>query len=145
MSREIKMNEMANYKIEDVEGIGPAIGAKLRKAGVINTDKLLENSKTPKQRKKLAEDSGLTEKQILRFANMVDLYRIKGIGSEFSELLEASGVDTVPELAQRSAENLTKKMEEVNAEKKLCRRAPSLKEVTDWVAQAKKLPRVLEY
>ena len=136
---------MANYKIEDLEGIGPAIGEKLRKAGVINTDKLLENSKTPKQRKKLAEDSGLTEKQILKFANMVDLYRIKGIGSEFSELLEASGVDTVPELAQRSAENLTKKMEEVNAEKKLCRRTPSLKEVTDWVDQAKKLPRALEY
>lgn len=136
---------MTNYKVEEVEGIGPVIGEKLRNAGVSNTDALLAQTKTRKQRSELAEKAGLTEKQVLKFANMVDLFRIKGIGSEFSELLEVSGVDTVPELAQRSAENLAKKMEEVNAAKKLCRRTPSLKEVTDWIAQAKALPRALEY
>lgn len=136
---------MANYKIEDLEGIGPVLGEKFRAAGINNTDALLANTKTPKQRKELAEKTGISEKQILKFANMVDLYRINGIGSEFSELLEASGVDTVPELAQRNPENLTKKMEEVNAEKKLTRRTPSLAEVTKWIEQAKTLPRMLEY
>jgi predicted flap endonuclease-1-like 5' DNA nuclease len=136
---------MANYKIEEIEGIGPVIGQKLRTVGVTNTTTLLEHSKTPQQRKKLAEVSGLTEKQILKYANMVDLFRIKGVGSEFAELLEAAGVDTVPELAQRKADNLTKKMEVVNEEKNLVRRKPSLKEVTTWIDQAKQLPRTLQY
>lgn len=136
---------MANYKIEEIEGIGPAIGEKLRNAGVKSTDALLENSKTPKQRAALAEASGLSEKQVLKFANMADLFRITGVGQEFAELLEVAGVDTVPELAQRRADNLTAKMEEVNAEKNLVRRTPSQTEVEKWVAEAKELPRVLEY
>ena len=108
---------MANYKIEEIEGIGPALGEKLRAAGVSSTDKLLDACKTKKQREALAEASGVSEKQILKFANMADLFRITGVGQEFSELLEAAGVDTVPELAQRRADNLTAKMEEVNKEK----------------------------
>ena len=136
---------MANYKIEEIEGIGPALGEKLRAAGVSSTDKLLDACKTKKQREALAEASGVSEKQILKFANMADLFRITGVGQEFSELLEAAGVDTVPELAQRRAENLTAKMEEVNKEKNLTRRTPSLAEVEKWVAEAKELPRVLEY
>ncbi|MBW6499067.1 MAG: DUF4332 domain-containing protein [Bacteroidales bacterium] len=136
---------MANYKIEDLEGVGPVLGEKFRSAGVNNTDTLLAHSKTKKQRKELAEKTGISEDKVLKFANMVDLYRIKGIGSEFAELLEAAGVDTVPELAQRNAENLTKKIEEVNLEKKLVRRTPALKEVEGWVTQAKELPRALEY
>lgn len=76
---------------------------------------------------------------------MADLFRISGVGQEFAELLEAAGVDTVPELAQRNAENLTAKMEEVNEAKKLTRRTPSLKEVEKWIAEAKSLPRELEY
>lgn len=136
---------MANYKIEEIEGIGPAIGEKLKAAGVTSTDKLLENAKTKKQRKELADTTGISEAQILKFANMADLFRVKGIGQEYSELLEKSGVDTVAELAQRNAENLTAKMEEVNAEKNLTRRTPSLTEVTKWIAEAKELPRVLEY
>ena len=136
---------MANYKIEEIEGIGPAIGEKLKTAGVTSTDKLLENAKTKKQRKELADTTGISEAQILKFANMADLFRVKGIGQEYSELLEKSGVDTVAELAQRNAENLTAKMEEVNAEKNLTRRTPSLTEVTKWIAEAKELPRVLEY
>jgi len=136
---------MANKKIEDIEGIGPVAGDKLRAAGVKDTDSLLAHAKTPKMRKELAEASGLDEKKILKFANMADLYRISGVGSEFADLLEASGVDTVPELAQRNAENLAKKMEEVNEAKKLTRRNPSVTEVEKWVAQAKDLPRALEY
>src|SRR5438034_4418270 len=93
---------MANYKIEDVEGIGPVIGEKLRAAGVKDTDALLAHCLTPKQRKELADKCALTEAKVLKFANMVDLYRISGVGSEFSELLEASGADTVPELARRN-------------------------------------------
>jgi predicted flap endonuclease-1-like 5' DNA nuclease len=136
---------MANKKIEDVEGIGPVIGEKLRGAGVKDTDGLLANTRTPKQRKDLAEKAGLTDKQVLKFANMVDLYRINGVGSEYAELLEAAGVDTVPELARRNAANLTTAMAEVNEQKKLTRRVPTETEVTKWIAQAKDLPRMLEY
>jgi len=136
---------MANKKIEDIEGIGSATGDKLRAAGVNDTDTLLAHSKTPKMRKDLAELSGLTDQQVLKFANMADLYRISGVGSEFAELLEAAGVDTVPKLAQRNAENLAKKMEEVNEAKKLTRRTPVASEVENWIAQAKDLPRALEY
>ena len=136
---------MANYKIEDVEGIGPVIGEKLRAAGAKDTDALLAHCLTPKQRKELADKCALTEAKVLKFANMVDLYRISGVGSEFSELLEASGVDTVPELARRNAANLTAAMTTLNAEKKLTRRVPSEAEVTKSIEQAKILPRKLEY
>ncbi len=136
---------MANYKIEEIEGIGPVMGEKLRAAGVNNTDKLLENTKTPKQRKDLAEATGISGKLILRFANMADLFRINGVGQEYAELLEAAGVDTVPELAQRNAANLTAKMEEVNAEKRLVRRTPPLTSVEKWIEEAKTLPRELTY
>jgi predicted flap endonuclease-1-like 5' DNA nuclease len=136
---------MANYKIEEIEGIGPVMGEKFRHAGITNTEKLLAGTKTKKQRHDLAEETGIPEKQILKFANMADLFRLSGVGQEFSELLEAAGVDTVPELAQRNAQNLTAKMEEVNEVKKLTRRTPSLKEVEKWIAEAKELPRALEY
>lgn len=136
---------MANYKIEEIEGIGPALGEKLRSAGVTNTDKMLANAKTKSQRQKLAEATGISEQKILKFANMADLFRITGVGQEFAELLEAAGVDTVPELARRNAENLFAKMEEVNEEKKLTRRTPSLKEVEKWIEEAGDLPRALEY
>jgi predicted flap endonuclease-1-like 5' DNA nuclease len=136
---------MTKHKIEDVEGIGPAIGGKLRACGIGDTDALLAEAKTPKQRKALAEKSGLGEKLVLKFANMVDLYRISGIGAEFAELLEASGVDTVPELARRNPADLARKIAEVGKAKKLTRRIPSEADVTKWVAQAKALPRMLEY
>lgn len=136
---------MANKKIEEVEGIGPAIGEKLRGAGIKDSDGLLANTCTPKQRKDLAEKSGLTDKQILKFANMVDLFRINGVGAEYAELLEVAGVDTVPALARRNAANLAVSMAEVNEQKKLTRRVPSETEVAKWIAQAKDLPRMLEY
>lgn len=136
---------MANYPIENVEGIGPVMGEKLREQGIKDTDTLLQSVLKPAQRKKLAETIGISPKLILRFANMVDLYRINGVGSEYSELLEAAGVDTVPELAQRNATNLTKAMAEANEQKNLTRRVPSETEVSKWIAQAKELPRMLEY
>ncbi|WP_439113221.1 DUF4332 domain-containing protein [Hydrogenophaga sp.] len=136
---------MANKKINDVEGIGAAIGEKLKNAGVSDTDTLLNETKTPALRKALAVKAGMTDKQVLKFANMVDLYRISGVGSEYAELLEAAGVDTVPELARRRADNLTTAMAELNAIKKLVRRVPTEAEVTKWVEQAKDLPRMLEY
>jgi predicted flap endonuclease-1-like 5' DNA nuclease len=136
---------MANKKINDVEGIGPVIGEKLKNAGVADTESLLNQAKTPALRKALAAKAGLTDKQLLRFANMVDLFRISGVGSEYADLLEAAGVDTVPELARRRADNLTTAMAELNATKKLVRRVPTEAEVTKWVEQAKALPRMLEY
>jgi predicted flap endonuclease-1-like 5' DNA nuclease len=136
---------MANHKIENIEGIGAVTGKKFRSAGVKDTDSLLQNALTPKQRKQLAEKTGLSEARILKFANMADLYRISGVGSEYSELLEAAGVDTVPELAKRNAANLTQAMATVNQEKKLTRQVPTESEVTKWIEQAKGLPRMLEY
>ncbi len=136
---------MAQYKIEDVEGIGPAYGEKLRNAGVNNTDQLLTAGKTKKGRTDLAQKTGISETLILKWVNMVDLYRIKGVGSEFSELLEASGVDTVKELKHRIAANLVKKMTEVNEAKKLTRVVPTEAVVADWIEQAKKLPAAVEY
>lgn len=132
-------------KLSFVEGIGPAYEEKLNALGIKTTEKFFEVAATKKGRKDLAERSGISEKLILEWTNMIDLYRIKGVGSEYADLLEAAGVDTVVELAGRRADNLHKKMEEVNAEKKLVRLLPSLKMVEGWIAQAKELPRGVEY
>ena len=136
---------MATYKVEEIEGSGPVLGEKLRAAGINTVDNLLENAATKKQRQSLAEETGISEKQILKFTNMADLFRLNGVGQEYAELLEVAGVDTVPELAQRNAANLTAKMEEVNEAKNLTRKTPSATEVEKWIAQAKELPRVIEY
>jgi predicted flap endonuclease-1-like 5' DNA nuclease len=132
-------------KIADIEGVGEAYAKKLGQAGVTTTEGLLEKGKSPKGRKELAEKSGIGDALILKWVNRADLYRVKGIGSEYSDLLEASGVDTVVELAVRKPENLHKKMVEVNETKKLVRKLPALSQVENWVAQAKKLPRVVTY
>ncbi|MDD2696475.1 MAG: DUF4332 domain-containing protein [Anaerolineales bacterium] len=132
-------------KLIDVEGIGPHYAQKLKKAGLATTDALLKKGATPKGRKDVAEKSGISESLLLQWVNHVDLYRIKGVGSEYSDLLEAAGVDTIPELAQRVADNLVKKLAEVNKAKKLVRRLPVKSQVEDWIRQAKKLPRVITY
>ena len=132
-------------KIVDVEGIGAKYADKLTKAGVVTTDALLKAGATPKGRKALAEKTGIGDALILTWVNHVDLYRIKGVGSEYSELLEAAGVDTIPELAQRKAGNLIQKIVEVNKAKKLVRKLPVESQVADWIEQAKKLPRVITY
>lgn len=131
--------------IVDIEGIGESIATKLKEAGATSVEKLLEMGATPKGRQELAEKTGLSGKQILEWVNRADLYRIKGVGSEYSDLLENAGVDTVAELAQRKAENLHAKMMEVNTEKKLVRRPPTLDQVKSWVDEAKSLPRAVHY
>ncbi|MBF7096847.1 DUF4332 domain-containing protein [Alkalibacter mobilis] len=132
-------------KLTLIEGIGESYELKLKEIGITSVEKLLEAAKTKKGRLKLAEESQISEKLILKFANHADLCRIKGIGGEYAELLEASGVDTVPELSKRKPENLCQKMIEVNETKKLVRRLPTEKQVSDWVEVAKTLDRILEY
>lgn len=131
--------------IIDVEGIGTTYAKKLKAAGISSTGALLKKGGTPKGRKEIAEKSGIDDSLILEWVNHVDLYRIKGVGSEYSDLLEAAGVDTVVELAQRKPENLLEKMVSVNKDKKLVRKMPVFSQIEDWISQAKKLPRVINY
>lgn len=131
--------------IIDIEGIGPSYKKKLKEAGVATTEKLLEVAATPKGRKDLAEKSGIGDALILEWVNLSDLFRIKGVGSEYSDLLEEAGVDTVVELSKRVPKNLFAKMVEINTAKKLVRKMPVEKQVADWVEQAKKLPRIVSY
>jgi predicted flap endonuclease-1-like 5' DNA nuclease len=132
-------------QIADIEGIGEAYAKKLTEAGIRTVEKLLQEGSGPKGRKALAEKTGIKETLILEWVNRADLDRIKGVGSEYADLLEAAGVDTVVELGKRIPANLLKKMEEVNAAKKLVRKMPVESQVTDWVEQAKKLERVVTY
>jgi predicted flap endonuclease-1-like 5' DNA nuclease len=132
-------------KIVDIEGIGPAYSEKLQAAGITTVEQLLEKGATPKGRKEIVETTGVSDKLILRWVNMADLFRIKGVGEEYADLLEAAGVDTVPELAQRNAENLATKMAEVNETKKLVRQVPAATMVEKWVAEAKNLDRKINY
>jgi predicted flap endonuclease-1-like 5' DNA nuclease len=132
-------------KVNFVEGIGPVYGEKLNEAGIDMVMDLLKRGATRKGRAELVEATGIAAGLIMKWVNQADLYRVKGIGKQFGELLEAAGVDTVPELAQRNPVNLFNKLSEVNAEKKLAGRAPHQGEVESWVAQAKDLPRVIEY
>jgi predicted flap endonuclease-1-like 5' DNA nuclease len=129
----------------DVEGIGPTYAGQLEAIGVKTTDDLLERGATPKGREELETASGIGHALILKWVNRVDLYRVKGIGSEYSDLLEVAGVDTVPELAQRNAANLTETLAEANAARNLVRKLPTVDQVTDWIEQAKTLPRVVQY
>jgi predicted flap endonuclease-1-like 5' DNA nuclease len=133
-------------RIINIEGIGPTYKQALKeKAGLTATEALLEASATPKQREDLAAKTGISPKLILEWANLADLFRIKGVGEEYSDLLEEAGVDTVVELAQRNPANLYAALEETNDRKLLVRRMPTPGQVQDWVAQAKKLPRILTY
>lgn len=135
----------AMKKIEQIEGIGEAYRAKLNEEGIVTVEQMLDACKTKQDRKILAEKSGISEEQVLSWANHADLFRIKGVAGQYAELLEAAGVDTVRELAQRNPENLTERMEKINEEQHLVRSVPYLKMVRKWVDQAKELPRVLEY
>ena len=127
------------YKITEIEGIGPASAEKLAKADIKTTEALLKLCCDAKGRKRVAETTGVSEGQLLKWANMADLMRVSGVGEEYSELLEAAGVDTVKELRNRNAENLAAKMAEVNATRKLTRTVPSAKTVVKWIEHAKTL------
>jgi uncharacterized membrane protein HdeD (DUF308 family)/predicted flap endonuclease-1-like 5' DNA nuclease len=132
-------------EIEYVEGIGPVYGAKLRAIGINTPLDLLKKGATRKGRELIAAASGITGTLILKWVNHTDLYRLKGVGSEYADLLEAAGVDTVVELATRNPANLHEKLAATNADKKLVRQVPSLAQVEDWVTQAKQLGRVVTY
>ena len=122
--------------IIDIEGIGPTFAAKLKEAGIDTVEDLLREGGTRVGRGTIATKTGIDESKILEWVNRADLMRIKGVGSEFSDLLEAAGVDTVKELAQRNAANLHTKLTEVNNAKNLVNRAPSMAEVEEWIRQA---------
>jgi len=132
-------------KLSEIEGIGAVYSEKLAAAGIKSQDKLLEAGGTPKGRKDLAAKADISGKLILKWVNRADLARVKGVGEEYADLLEFAGVDTVPELAQRRADNLLKKMLEVNEQRKLVRSPPTQVMVEKWIAQAKLLPRAIHY
>lgn len=129
----------------DIEGIGETYAKKLKDAGVATQEALLEKAGSAKGREELAAASGISEKLILEWVNHVDLMRIKGVGSEYSDLLEEAGVDSCTELAHRRADNLHAKLVEINEQKKLVRALPTQEQVEDWIEQAKKLPKVVTH
>lgn len=133
------------YRIIEIEGIGPANARKLGKAGIKTTASLLKLCCDRKGRRTVSDTTGVSEKQLLKWANMADLMRIRGIGQEFSELLEAAGVDTVKELRKRNVANLVDRMLQVNQAKKLTRRVPAKSMVERWVDHAKKLPALISH
>ncbi|HEX2882966.1 MAG TPA: DUF4332 domain-containing protein [Candidatus Limnocylindria bacterium] len=132
-------------KVEDIEGIGPAHAASLQAAGVRSSDELLERAGPKKGRDELAAATGISGKLLLDWVNACDLMRVKGIGAQFSDLLEAAGVDSAAELAQRNPASLATTFGELNAARATTRRAPTEAMVADWIAQAKKLPKVVTH
>lgn len=131
--------------IAKIEGIGATYKEKLAASGIKTVEKLLEAGCKAKSREELAAKTGIPAKLILEWVNLADLMRIKGVGEEYSDLLEEAGVDTIAELANRKAENLHPKILETNTAKKLVRRPPVLKQVQKWIEEAKKLERKVEY
>jgi len=141
----LKLQGVKMTGIAKIEGIGKIYAEKLVAAGIKTTETLLEVGCAVKTREDLAAKTGIPSKLILEWVNLADLMRIKGVGEEYSDLLEEAGVDTIAELANRNAESLLAKILETNKEKKLVRRPPVLKQVQKWVEEAKKLPRKVEY
>lgn len=134
---------MAN--IADIEGIGGTYATKLGEAGISTVEALLDAGATPKGRADLAAKTGISDKLVLKWVNHADLFRIKGVAGEYAELLEAAGVDTVAELAQRNAANLAKAMADANRAKNLTRTVPGEAQVGKWIEEAKTLPRKVNY
>jgi predicted RecB family nuclease len=128
-----------------VEGIGPVYAEQLGVVGIKTTDDLLERGAKPKGRDDLEAATGIAHALILKWVNRVDLYRLKGVGSEYSDLLEIAGVDSPAELAHRNPANLVETMAEANAARSLVRRLPTLEMVTAWIEESKTLPKVVEH
>jgi predicted flap endonuclease-1-like 5' DNA nuclease len=132
-------------KVEEIEGIGPAYAAQLKDAGVQTSDDLLQRAGPKAGRDALAGSTGISGKLLLEWANACDLMRINGIGAQFSDLLEAAGVDSAAELAQRNPASLAATFNELNAARATTRRAPTEAMVADWISQAKALPKVVTH
>jgi predicted flap endonuclease-1-like 5' DNA nuclease len=144
--RDIRAQENSTMtNIAEIEGIGDKFAATLREHGIGTVEILLTDGGSPAGRKSIAEKTKIDAKRILEWVNRADLMRIKGVGSEYGDLLESAGVDTVKELATRRADNLQAKMSELNETKKIVRRAPSVSEVEKWIAEAKTLPPAVTY
>jgi len=142
---DVEDNVKFKSSLEFVEGIGLTYAEKLKVAGCFTCLDLLEKGATTKGRAEIAENSGIPSNLIFKWVNQVDLFRIKGVGPEYAELLVAAGVYTVDELAQRNPVRLINAILRVNAERNLVRRLPTLSQVESWVAQAKILPRVVVF
>ena len=134
-----------SYPIAELEKIAPGVAATLKSVGIHTTGRLLEAAKNPKGRKTLSAKTGIDEKCILRWANMADRMRIKGVGEDYAELLEAAGVDTVKELKFRNPSKLAKAMAEANTKRKLVRLLPSEQTVVRWIEHARKLTLKITY
>ncbi|MDF1514562.1 MAG: DUF4332 domain-containing protein [Anaerolineae bacterium] len=132
-------------KITEIEGIGSGFAAKLMAAGISTIEQLLAQGAQPEGRREIVKETGISNTLVLKWINRADLFRIKGIGEEYADLLEIAGVDTVPELAQRNPDNLHNKLKDINIEKKLVRRTPGKGQISDWIAQAIELPRKVHY
>ena len=133
-------------KILDVEGIGPQFATKLEAAGVATTDDLLERGATAAGRSGLAATTGISETHLLKWVNHADLMRLDGVGSEYADLLEAAGVDSCAELAQRNASNLATTFQELDAARpNTIRRVPSEATVAGWIDQASNLAKVVSH
>ncbi|MEM6768596.1 MAG: DUF4332 domain-containing protein [Bacteroidota bacterium] len=132
-------------KISEIEGIGPTYATKLTAVGISTVESFLKRSCSKNGRADLADITGLSEKMILEWANMADLFRVKGVRTQYAELLKAAGVDTVKELRTRRPDNLHQKMVEVNNERKLVRQVASLSQVTQFVEQAKTLDPMITH
>lgn len=128
-----------SYKIDEIEGIGPAYAEKLAKAKVATTEDLLKSCCDAKGRKTVGEKTGIGEGQLLKWANMADMMRVDGVGPQYAELLEAAGVDTIKELRTRNAANLAQRMSEVNEDKQLSGAAPAESVIQDWITKAEKM------
>ena len=132
-------------KLATIEGIGKVYSQQLHDAGIRSVEALLEAGANPKGRQELEEKTGIGHALILEWINLADLMRVKGVGEEYSDLLEEAGVDTVKELRNRNPENLYDALVSINAEKALVRQLPSRRQVADWVSQAKTLPPKVSY
>ncbi len=131
--------------IEAIEGIGPKYGAKLRNMGCSSPATLLRDGANPKGRQEIATKTGISPSIILRCVNMADLFRVKGVASQYAELLEAAGVDTVKELRNRNAKNLAEALRVMNEKKRLVRQVPNEKMINSWISQAKQLSPMVKY
>lgn len=131
--------------IEAIDGIGPKFGAKLRNIGCSSPAVLLRDGATPKGRQEISTKTGISPAIILRCVNMADLFRVKGVASQYAELLEAAGVDTVKELRNRNAKNLAEAMRVMNEKKRLVRQVPNEKMIGSWISQAKQLAPMVKY
>jgi hypothetical protein len=136
---------MASYSIADMTAVGAFYATKLKAAGIRSTGKLLERARTPRGRKQLAEVSGIPETNILSWAKLADLMRVKGIAEDYAELLSAAGVDTVKELKRRNAANLAAQLIEVNTRKNLVSVVPTKKRLEGWIEEARMLEPMMMY